>query len=70
MDIGAILATGGTIAAIYFVVAIALIGLQIWVAYTIIWRAVRRGLREHDLNPTGARGPRREERYRGNPRNW
>ena len=31
---------------IYLVVSLATIGVFIWIMYSIIWRAVRRGLRE------------------------
>lgn len=31
---------------IYLAVSAALIALGIWITYTVIWRAVRRGLRE------------------------
>lgn len=47
---------------IYAVLSIAVMLLGIWLTYTIIWRAVRRGLREY-YNPTinaaaRQRGPR------------
>lgn len=61
MDTGGILASFGVAAVVYLLIAIALIALEIWVAYTIIWRAVRRGLREfHGVSPQSQaqRGPR------------
>lgn len=70
MDIAGALTNGGALILIYIALIAAAVIFEIWLIYTIIWRAVRRGLREHDLNPTGTKGPRREERYRGNPRNW
>jgi hypothetical protein len=47
------LAAGGIIFfIIYIVVSILLILLGIWISYSIIWRAVRRGMREfHKDNP-------------------
>lgn len=50
MDLGGILAAGGSALIvgliIYAVVTIAVMLFGIWLTYTIIWRAVRRGLRE------------------------
>lgn len=41
---------------IYLVVSLAMIGVFIWIMYSIIWRAVRRGMREFyaetDLPPS------------------
>lgn len=51
MDPWGTLAAGGTAALIFFIIWIAvLIGLAalgLWLTYTVIWRAVRRGLREY-----------------------
>jgi hypothetical protein len=50
---GNALATGGIIFVIvYIVVSILLFLLGIWISYSVIWRAVRRGMREfHKSNP-------------------
>ena len=49
------LAAGGIIFLIvYIVVSILLILLGIWISYSIIWRAVRRGMREFHKNNPGS----------------
>ncbi len=47
-------ATGGIVFLIvYIVVTVAIFLVGIWISYSVIWRAVRRGMREfHKDNPT------------------
>jgi len=42
----AALTAGGTVVLLFIAIEIAVVGLTIWITYTIIWRAVPRGLRE------------------------
>jgi hypothetical protein len=50
---GNLLAAGGLIfVVIYFVVSLLVFLIAIWISYSVIWRAVRRGMREfHKDNP-------------------
>ena len=49
-----LLAAGGLIFVIvYFVVSLLVFLIGIWISYSVIWRAVRRGMKEfHKDNPT------------------
>lgn len=46
MDLGGTFAGLGAVLAIYVGATIAVGALGLWLGYTIIWRAVRRGMRE------------------------
>jgi hypothetical protein len=50
---GNVLAAGGIIfVVIYFVVTLLVFLIGIWISYSVIWRAVRRGMKEfHKDNP-------------------
>ena len=41
---------------VYLVITVGIIALSIWITYTIIWRAVRRGLKEY-YQPSGQQPP-------------
>lgn len=64
-------AVGGGI--VFFVVLLAIIvgvvALEIWVVYTIIWRAVRRGMREYHHGSTPPNGQ-SKSRALYPPSNW
>ena len=51
MDNGGMLAFGGLAIVIYLAITAAGIALGIWITYEIIWRSVRRGMREYQANP-------------------
>ncbi len=62
MDLGNLAAQGATVLfstlLVGFVLTIGMMALGLWMAYTIIWKAVRRGLREFEAEvelPTRAR---------------
>jgi hypothetical protein len=52
-DFSSIAAGGLLFLIIYLVVTIGLIVLGIWIAYSVIWRSVRRGMREFYKNVPG-----------------
>jgi hypothetical protein len=41
---------------VYLVLTVGIVALSIWITYSIIWRAVRRGLREYH-QPHGQNAP-------------
>ncbi len=49
-----LLASGGILfVVIYFAVSLVVFLIGIWISYSVIWRAVRRGMKEfHKDNPT------------------
>jgi hypothetical protein len=49
-----VLAAGGLLfVVIYFVASLVVFLIGIWISYSVIWRAVRRGMKEfHKDNPT------------------
>ncbi|HEY5230823.1 MAG TPA: hypothetical protein VIJ11_08035 [Galbitalea sp.] len=53
-DPNSLLAAGGIVfVVIYFVVSLLVFLIGLWISYSVIWRAVRRGLKEfHKDNPT------------------
>ncbi|MEO8528692.1 MAG: hypothetical protein ABI435_06415 [Pseudolysinimonas sp.] len=57
MDLGNFFAAWATTAAATLAVVVlivaATVGLSIWLTYTIIWHAVRRGMREHYIEVHG-----------------
>lgn len=57
---------------VYLALMAGAIALGVWITYTIIWRAVRRGLREYHY--PGVRFGKSAQSLRsspgGNPRNW
>lgn len=46
MDLGGLFATAGIAVAVYLSVCAAIVVLVIWGTYTLIWRAVKRGMTE------------------------
>jgi hypothetical protein len=54
VDPSSLLAAGGIVfVVIYFVVSLLVFLIGIWISYSVIWRAVRRGMKEfHKDNPT------------------
>jgi hypothetical protein len=67
--LGGFVAGGIAFLVVYLLVTAGAIVLGIWITYTIIWKAVRRGLYEY-YNPRPDRGARDlENRVRG-PRDW
>ncbi|TXK17647.1 hypothetical protein [Homoserinibacter sp. GY 40078] len=68
-DFSSVLGAGVTFLVIYLVVCAGVVILGIWLTYTIIWRAVRRGLYEyHHPRPTRASRA-MGDRVQG-PRDW
>ncbi|GEM_PF-3275064 len=52
--IGSIFGLGFIALILYLLVTAGMIALGIWITYTVIWRAVRRGMREfHGLDASG-----------------
>ena len=54
---------------LYLVLLAGITALSIWIFYTIIWRAVRRGLREFH-NPAVKSGRQNTQQFSGDPRAW
>jgi hypothetical protein len=52
MDLNGLAAAGGAAVLLSIVVSAGLFLLGLWLTYTVIWRAVRRGLREFNDDPT------------------
>ncbi|MEO7122030.1 MAG: hypothetical protein ABI400_02705 [Lacisediminihabitans sp.] len=48
---------GIVVAIVWFVVTVLLILLAIWIQYTIMWKAVRRGMREFHYGGKGTQPP-------------
>ena len=46
MDLGNLVAGFGLVLVVYLAVLAGAVVLDIWLTYTIVWRAVRRGMRE------------------------
>ena len=52
------IAAGGVIfVVIYFVVSLLVFLIGIWISYSVIWRAVRRGMKEYHKGNPGAPTP-------------
>jgi hypothetical protein len=52
-----LIAGGFIFVLIYFVVSLVVFLIGIWISYSVIWRAVRRGLKEYHKDNPGAPTP-------------
>lgn len=70
MDLGQFAAGFGVAILLYLAVAVGIGALSIWVLYTIIWRGVRRGLREYYGGQLDAARTVDQIRRSPGPRDW
>lgn len=68
MNIGGMLSSIGVGLAIYFAATLLVMALGLWLAYTLIWRAVRRGMREFYAGQLDV--ARQVDVIRRGPRDW
>ena len=70
MDLGDLLAGFGVAVVVYLAVLAVIAVLSIWLLYTIIWRAVRRGMREFSDGELGVARSIDTIRRSPGPRDW